>query len=114
MARERWVEERRSSGANQRALRRDSGDLGLLMFLSGVPWMLLHSTTEREAERKQGSHAQRDADSEHASRPAEAVEHLAEHEAAGQAAEEVAGEVQTSGGSAVAGRGPSDEAGGDR
>ena len=39
------MEERRSSGANQRALRREAGDfLELLMTPSGVAWMVFHST----------------------------------------------------------------------
>src|SRR5689334_8068959 len=83
------------------------------MFLSGKPWMLLHSTPDGEAKRKQSGKTQSDADPSHASRPAEAVEELAEHEAADQAAEKVAGEIETAGGTAVSHRGTADKAGGD-
>src|SRR5437588_9536324 len=65
-----------------------------------------------EPRREQRAERQRDADAQHARRPAQAIEDLAQHGAAGQAAQEVAGKIEAACRAAVGRGGAANEAGG--
>src|SRR5260221_9121656 len=85
--------------ASVRCLRLRAG-LARLKCRCGIGLMALGY----EAGRQQGAEQQRDADADHAGGPAEAIEDLAQHGAARQAAQEVAREIKAAGRAAI-GRG---------
>ena len=80
-----------------------------------VIWLFMpetRRTVEREARGQQRRDGQRRADAGDAGGPSEAVEQLAEHGAADEATEEIAGKIGSAGDAAVVAGGLADEAGG--
>src|SRR5258707_877167 len=71
----------------------------------------MRRTRHRQAKSEQGGDEQRQRDAGDESAPAEGIEDLAEHGAADETAEEIAGEVDAARRAAIGGRRATDEAG---